>query len=125
MAIQFLPLCDDRGALLVLLLSSAWDTDAANSQSAFFNREATDVHADFGQNDQGRSDVDSLDFCQVHAQCLEQRARRLEADVIAFAATRTRLTGPSFSPRPVRELRQFGFNLLVALGDLPMMEPVP
>ena len=44
--------------------------------------------------------------------------------VIAFAATLARLGGPSLLFRPVGELRQFRLDLVVALGDLPMMELV-
>jgi hypothetical protein len=64
-----------------------------------FRGEAADVHADFGQNDQSRSYVDSLDFCQVHAQCPEQRAGRLEPDVIgwAFGSATVRDQGASAS----------------------------
>src|ERR1700722_5533176 len=76
----------------------------------------TDVHTDFGQNDQGRSHADSLDFCQVYTQCLEQRARRLESGIVAFATTRAGFTSLCLLSRPVFEFGQFGFNLLVTIG---------
>src|ERR1700678_4325270 len=99
-------------------------TQPQPTREVLFRRKATDVHSDFGQNHQGRSYGNPLDQCQVHAQRLEQWALRIEPDVIAFAATRPRLLGPSLLSRPVGELRQFGLNLLVALGDLLMMELV-
>src|SRR5208283_1318699 len=82
------------------------------------------VHADFTQNHQGRSHVDPLDQCQVHAQGLEQRARRLEPDVVALAPALPRLDSARLLSRPVGEFGQLCFDLLVALGDLPMMELV-
>ena len=90
----------------------------------FLGGKATDVHADFTQNHQGRSHVDPLDQGQVHAQRLEQRARRVEPDVVALAPALPRLDSVRLLSRPVGEIGQFGFDLLVALGDLPMMELV-
>ena len=43
---------------------------------------------------------------------------------LLLAPTLARVDGPSLLSRPVRELRQFCLNLLVALGDLLMMELV-
>jgi hypothetical protein len=86
--------------------------------------EATDVHTDFRQNHQGRSHVDPLDQGQVHTQCLEQRARRVEPEVIAFPPTLARLGGPSLFSRRVRQACEFRLNLVVALGDLLVMELV-
>ena len=90
----------------------------------FLGGKAADVHADFSQNHQGRSHVDPLDHCQVHAQGLEQRAGRLEPHVVALAPALPRLDNPSLFSRPVGEIGQFCLDLLVALGDLSMMELV-
>src|SRR5580704_5823486 len=44
--------------------------------------------------------------------------------MILFAPTLARVNAPSLLSRPVYELRQFYLNLLVALADLLMMEPI-
>ena len=109
--------------LRLVALILRW-TQPQPTGEVFLGGKATDVHADFTQNHQGGSHPDPVDQCQVHTQRLEQRARRLEPDVIAFAPTLARLVGPSLFSRPVREPFEFRLDLLVALGDLPMMELV-
>jgi hypothetical protein len=89
-----------------------------------FRGKATDVHADFGQNHQGRSHANPLDQCQVHTQRLDQWVLCLEPDVVAFVPTLARLRGPSFLSGSVREPSEFRLNLLVALGDLAVAELV-
>ncbi len=70
-------------------------TQPEPAREVFLSRKATDVHADFGQNHQGRSYVDPLDQGQIHAQSLEQRAIGIEPNVVALFPTLARLSGLS------------------------------
>ena len=99
-------------------------TQPQPTREVLLGGETADVHADLGQDHQGRAHVDPVDQGQVHAQGLEQRARRLEPDVVALAPSLPRLDTVCLLVRPVGEIGQFCFDLLVALGDLPMMELV-
>ena len=66
--------------------------------------KATDVHADFTQNHQGGCHVDPVDQGQVHTQRLEQRARRLEPDVVALRLCFRGLTVCVFAPARLGKL---------------------
>jgi len=107
-----------------LLLSFCGGTKPQPTGEVLFGGETTDIHTDLGQDHQGRSHLDPLDQGQVHAQSLEQWARRLEADVVALAPALARLDCVGLLTRPVGKLRQFCLNLLVALVDLAMMKLV-
>ncbi len=99
-------------------------TQPQPAREVLLRRKPTDVHPDLGQDHQGRSHLDPLDRRQVHTQRPEQRARRLEPDVVALAAALPRLGGSRLRSREVGELGQLGLDLLVALGHLLMMELV-
>src|SRR5271165_2353704 len=99
-------------------------TQPQPTREVLLSGKTADVHADLAQDHQCRCHVDSFDQCQVHAEGLEQRARRLKPDVVALAAALARLDSVSLLPRPVGEFAQFCLDLVVALGDLAMMELV-
>src|SRR5262249_34532901 len=65
--------------------------EAQPTGEVFLRREAADVDADLGQDDQGRADVDPFDFRQVDPQGPEQRPAGIKAQVVGLASAASRL----------------------------------
>jgi hypothetical protein len=87
-------------------------------------REAADIDADLGQDHQGRSYVDAVDFGEIDPQRLEQRSAGIEVQVVGLATAASRLGCDGFVRGAVGELMQFGFDHGIALGDLLVVKPI-
>ena len=102
MVIRWVPLRWPR-RFFVWLLSSCGGHPRPTGE-VFLGGKATDVHADFTQNHQGGCHVDPVDQGQVHTQRLEQRARRVEPDVVEFHRASRGLTACVFAPARLGKL---------------------
>src|SRR5262245_58069921 len=98
--------------------------DAQPAGEVLLRREAADVDAYLGQDDQGRSHVDPVDLRQVEPQCPEQGTTGVEAQVVGLTSAAPRLGRERLVAGAVREAGQLGLDHRVALGDLPVVELV-
>src|SRR5262245_46402472 len=97
--------------LVALVLPGA---DAQPTGEVLLRREAADIDADLGKDDQGRAHVDAVDLRQIHPQRLEQRLAGVEVQVVGLAPAASRLCREGLVGGAVRELGQLRLDHLVA-----------
>src|SRR5262249_61789799 len=112
-----------RAAFLLRLVALGLPgADAKPAGEVLLRREAADIDADLGQDDQGRPHVDAVDFRQIDPQRLERAPTGIEVQVVGFAAAAPRLGCGRLLPGAAGEPAQFGFDHGIALGDLLVAE---